>query len=55
MVQKYIGKYDTKVLVERESLEKFHVMDLDVAFQAEVLSRAELHARLPQYDHVVFI
>jgi tRNA 2-thiouridine synthesizing protein C len=55
MVQKYIGRYDTKVLVEKESLEKFYVTDLDEAFQAEVLSRAELHARLPQYDHVVFM
>ena len=55
MVQKYIGKYDTKVLVEKESLEKFRVTDLDEAYQAEVLSRAELQARLPRYDHVVFM
>lgn len=55
MVQKYIEKYETKVLVEKESLQKFHVTDLDEAYQAEVLSRAELHARLPQYDHVVFM
>ncbi len=55
MVQKYIGKYDTKVLVEKESVDKFHVTDMDEAYQAEVLSRAELQARLPQYDHVVFM
>lgn len=55
MVQKYIEKYDTKVLVEKESLKKYLVTDLDEAYHAEVLSRAELQTRLPQYDHVVFI
>jgi len=55
MVQKYIGKYDTKVMVERESLEKYQVSDLDEGFKAEVLTRAELKARLGNYDHVVFM
>jgi len=55
MVQKFIGKYDTKVLVERESLEKYQVSELDEGYQAEVLSRAELQARLGEFDHVVFM
>ncbi|MEA4812639.1 MAG: hypothetical protein VB108_08735 [Anaerolineaceae bacterium] len=55
MVQKYIGKYETKVLTEKESLEKYHVALLDEAYQAQVLDRASLQARLKQYDHVVFM
>ena len=55
MVQKYISKYGTKVLVEKESLEKYQVTDLDKAYQAETLSRAELQNRLPEYDHIVFM
>ena len=55
MVQKYIGKYDTKVLVEKESLEKYQVSELDDGYQAEVLTQADLKARLGDYDHVVFM
>ena len=55
MVQKYIGKYESKVLVEKESLEKFKVKALDDAYQAEILSRADLHERLSIYDQIIFM
>mgnify|MGYP001158006522 CR=1 FL=1 len=53
--QKYIKKYETKVWVEKESLEKFNVRVLDQEYNAEIISRADVKAMLAEYDRVVFM
>lgn len=55
MVQKYIDKYETKVIVEKESLEKYQVKALDEAYHAEILTRAEIKAQLPEFDQIIFM
>ncbi len=55
MVQRYIQKYDTKVYVEKESLEKFQVPDMDEGYVAELIDRASIQAKLAEYDNVIFM
>ena len=53
--QRYIKKYETKVWVEKESLEKFNVKLMDQEYLAEVISRADVKAKLAEYDRVIFM
>lgn len=54
-VQRYIKKYETRVIVERESLEQYQVKTLDELYNAEILSRAEIKNLLPDFDQIVFM
>lgn len=53
--QRYIKKYETKVWVEKESLEKFNVKAMDQEYNAEVITKADVKAMLAAYDRVIFM
>ncbi len=55
MVQKYIKRYETKVFVEKESLEKYRVKELDENFPTEILSREQIKEKIDQNDFVIFM
>ena len=55
MVQKYINRYGTRVIAEKESLEKYKVGELDMDFNPEVLTRKEIRELIHQKDFVVFM
>lgn len=55
MVQRYVNRYDTNVIVEKESLEKFKVRELDEKFNPEILTRAEIKEKIRDNDFVIFM
>ena len=55
MVQKYLKRYETKVLVEKGSLEKYKVGELDEGYEAEVITRDQIQDLIHEKDFVIYM
>lgn len=55
MVQRFINRYETSVLAEKESLEKFKVQELDENYQATVMTKEQLKDVVHSHDFVIFM
>ena len=55
MVQKYIKKYETKVYVVKEDLEKYMVKEIDEGYNPEIISLDEVKKLVHSADFVIFM
>jgi tRNA 2-thiouridine synthesizing protein C len=54
MVQRYIDRYETKVYVDKASLEKFKVKDIDPDYQAEIIDHQQMVDLVHDKDLVIY-
>jgi tRNA 2-thiouridine synthesizing protein C len=54
MVQRYIGRYETKVYVDKASLDKFKVKEIDPDYQAEIIDHQQMVDLVHDKDLVIY-
>lgn len=54
MVQRYIVRYETKVYVDKASLDKFKVKEIDPDYQAEIINHQQMVDLVHDKDLVIY-
>ena len=55
MVQKFLKRYDTKVYVEKESMDRYNIAELDENYMAEVIERDKISDLMHSKDCVIYM
>ena len=55
MVQRYIKRYETKIYVEKESLDRLKITDIDPEYHAEIIDHEKMVDLVHDKDFVIYV